>query len=442
MKKRIYSLLLALAMALNFTVSAYAWDSNDQSFYQDKYLALTNLLTDVNGTFYLPVAYTNGENTGAAINSVTMLSEMAQGKDYYIRVGLNLVSLKIDIYCCLFNPDTVSLSQSGSYHYLNSSEKNMSFWSITIYLNDDGSIRTMQPGMSSSDYSLATNRWLYWSNNYAATGTTNSNQYWFAYSTRPDVFGTNPFFINDAQIMLSLPDNIPEPEPEEPVEEYAPIAVNYSFEDGSQAAEPYQKDHLVGYPFVINSPYIEGYTPDKARISDIALSGGATYAVTYAANPVDDDSSGTGGNGGSSGGSGGTEDDGSSSSGGSSSSLVSGLTNFYQAVKNIFVPREDYFHNRLSDLNKLAQSRFGGFAQLFFIFYDFFNELKNATSSGMVLSIPAGFFGSHAAIEVDFLNTSVVRVFVGFIYVLCNSLVCLGTAIVCYKKIHRFFTDS
>ena len=66
-------------------------------------------------------------------------------------------------------------------------------------------------------------------------------------------------------------------------------------------------------------------------------------------------------------------------------SWLGDIANF---IKYLFVPSENYFHNRLSYLNSLCNQKFGGLAQLYQTMNDFFGRLGNPGSAELRFRIP------------------------------------------------------
>lgn len=64
-----------------------------------------------------------------------------------------------------------------------------------------------------------------------------------------------------------------------------PLTINYLYEDGTIAVPSYTVQLEAGAEYTVNSPTLEGYTPDKAVISGTMTEEGASVTVTYAKNP-------------------------------------------------------------------------------------------------------------------------------------------------------------
>lgn len=87
---------------------------------------------------------------------------------------------------------------------------------------------------------------------------------------------TDPAPVNDP-----APSDDGEEEPEPQISTYT-ILINYQFEDGKQAANPWSATVAAGstYTQTITSPVVVGYTPDQAAV-EVNASEGITYTVTY-----------------------------------------------------------------------------------------------------------------------------------------------------------------
>lgn len=123
-----------------------------------------------------------------------------------------------------------------------------------------------------------------------------------------------------------------------------------------------------------------------------------------------------------------------------SGGIFSGITDIYQAVKNIFVPREDYFHNKISELNEIAQDRFGGLAYLYLMLDSFFKTLNSSTPAGLSVSLPDNyFFYGYHGFSFNLLHSAAP--YINFLKSVLNAVCCLFTAIACYHKLRTFFTE-
>ncbi len=83
-----------------------------------------------------------------------------------------------------------------------------------------------------------------------------------------------------------IPDDNPNPPvPDEPEKKEHTVTIHYVYEDGTKAADDYNETYPEGEEFSVDSPDIEGYTPDKPNISDTANSD-LEYTVTYTKTPT------------------------------------------------------------------------------------------------------------------------------------------------------------
>ena len=105
----------------------------------------------------------------------------------------------------------------------------------------------------------------------------------------PDAAPANDLTANVAPVTLADPAPVNDPapsddggeEPEPQISTYT-ILINYQFEDGKQAANPWSATVAAGstYTQTITSPVVVGYTPDQATVQ-VDASAGKTYIVTY-----------------------------------------------------------------------------------------------------------------------------------------------------------------
>ncbi len=123
----------------------------------------------------------------------------------------------------------------------------------------------------------------------------------------------------------------------------------------------------------------------------------------------------------------------------SASSILS-LADVYQAVKNIFVPKEDYFHNKLNHLNNLVNDRFAGLGHLYLMLNSFFKRLNSPKEASLTFTLPENyFFAGSGGFTGDLLFSA--RPYVNMLKAVLNGAVCIYTAIVCYHKLRKFFSE-
>ncbi len=122
------------------------------------------------------------------------------------------------------------------------------------------------------------------------------------------------------------------------------------------------------------------------------------------------------------------------------SSSVLSLADIYQAAKNIFVPKEDYFHNKLKHLNDLVNDRFAGLGHLYLMLNDFFKRLNNPKAASLTFTLPENyFFKGSGGFTGDLLYSA--RPYIELLKGVLNGAVCIYTAIVCYHKLRKFFSE-
>lgn len=123
-----------------------------------------------------------------------------------------------------------------------------------------------------------------------------------------------------------------------------------------------------------------------------------------------------------------------------SSPSVLSLADVYQAVKNIFVPKEDYFHNKLNHLNNLINDRFAGLGHLYLMLNSFFKRLNNPKEASLTFTLPENyFFSGSGGFTGDLLYSA--RPYINMLKAVLNGAVCIYTAIVCYHKLRKFFSE-
>ena len=123
-----------------------------------------------------------------------------------------------------------------------------------------------------------------------------------------------------------------------------------------------------------------------------------------------------------------------------SASSVLSLADIYQAAKNIFVPKEDYFHNKLKHLNDLVNDRFAGLGHLYLMLNDFFKRLNNPKEASLTFTLPDNyFFAGSGGFTGDLLLSA--RPYINMLRGVLNGAICVYTAIVCYHKLRKFFSE-
>lgn len=126
---------------------------------------------------------------------------------------------------------------------------------------------------------------------------------------------------------------------------------------------------------------------------------------------------------------------------GESRSIFSGLLDIGIFIRDLFVPDGNYFNNQLSSLNDHINSRFAGLGQLYQMINHFFQQLQNAPTAKLGLTIPSNFFfPGYRGTKVDFLLSA--RPYIELLRDVLNASACLLTAIICYHKLRHFFTEG
>lgn len=110
-------------------------------------------------------------------------------------------------------------------------------------------------------------------------------------------------------------------------------------------------------------------------------------------------------------------------------------------IKYLFVPSENYFHNRLSYLSSLCNQKFGGLGQLYQTMNDFFGRLGNPGSAELRFRIPNNFLWNGST-GVSFDMLSGASSYISLIRSVLTAAFFLFTVVVCYHKLRTFFTEE
>lgn len=108
-------------------------------------------------------------------------------------------------------------------------------------------------------------------------------------------------------------------------------------------------------------------------------------------------------------------------------------------IKNIFIPKPNYFHNKIVELNDKVNLKLGGISYLYSTLNNFFKTLSGgAPDIGLDFSIPANYlFNGHKGITIDALTSA--RPYLKVMKDVLNVACCLFTAICCYHKVRMIF---
>lgn len=110
-------------------------------------------------------------------------------------------------------------------------------------------------------------------------------------------------------------------------------------------------------------------------------------------------------------------------------------------VKSLVVPPANYFHNRLSNLNNLANQKFSGLGQLYQILNDFFYKLGDPADAAMTVRIPNNFlFAGYQGFSLNFFGAA--SPYIKFLRAFLTASFSIFTVIVCYTKLRSFFTEA
>lgn len=119
-------------------------------------------------------------------------------------------------------------------------------------------------------------------------------------------------------------------------------------------------------------------------------------------------------------------------------SIFSGLKEAANFLKRLIVPDPNYFHNKLADLSRRVNERFGGLGQLYQIIDNFFKVLNSAQSASIMFKTPNNFlFRGYQGVSINVLEFA--KPFTDFLRNVLNAAACLFTAVICYKKLLTFF---
>ena len=110
-------------------------------------------------------------------------------------------------------------------------------------------------------------------------------------------------------------------------------------------------------------------------------------------------------------------------------------------VKYLVVPAPNYFHNRLAKLNGLVNAKFAGLGQLFQTLNDFFYKIGNPAPADFKVKIPDNFlFQGYRGFSMDFFGSATP--YLQFLRAFLTATCFILTAIVCYNKLRKFFTEE
>lgn len=112
----------------------------------------------------------------------------------------------------------------------------------------------------------------------------------------------------------------------------------------------------------------------------------------------------------------------------------------FDFVKGLFFPSSDYFPNQIQRLQGIVNKKMGGVGYLYSMLKNFFTQLKNTSvSTALTFSIPDNFlFKGDKGITINLLESAAV--YIKLLRDVVNVVVCLVTAMVCYKKLSAFFS--
>ncbi len=116
------------------------------------------------------------------------------------------------------------------------------------------------------------------------------------------------------------------------------------------------------------------------------------------------------------------------------------ISDVYQAVKNIVVPKEDYFYHKLDHINDLVNEKFAGLGHLYLMIHQFFTRLNNPQPASLSITLKDNFFyDGYQGMTFDFL--SVAAPYISFFRLVTSAACCILTAIACYHKLRTIFRE-
>lgn len=109
--------------------------------------------------------------------------------------------------------------------------------------------------------------------------------------------------------------------------------------------------------------------------------------------------------------------------------------------RKIFVPSDDYFYNKVAELNNNVNKKLGGVAQLYHIIENFFKSLNMPDAEANIgFSLPDNFyFDGYKGVSVNIF--SMAKPFIRLLKDVFNVGLCILTAIACYHKLRGFFNE-
>lgn len=115
------------------------------------------------------------------------------------------------------------------------------------------------------------------------------------------------------------------------------------------------------------------------------------------------------------------------------------LTGAFDFIKDIFVPKDNYFNNQIAKLNDNVNRKLGGIAYLYHMIEYFFKTLNSPPAqSDFTFSIPDNFvYDGFKGTSNDMLLFA--KPFIRIIKAVTTAFLVIITAIACYRKLVTFF---
>lgn len=121
--------------------------------------------------------------------------------------------------------------------------------------------------------------------------------------------------------------------------------------------------------------------------------------------------------------------------------IFGGLSDVLSFVKDIFIPKPDYFHNKITALNDKINDKLGGVAYLYNMIKEFLSDLsRGASAADLTFSVPKNFlYSGYGGFSIDFLQSS--KPYIKLLNDVLTAAFCIFTGIMCYHKLRTIFAE-
>lgn len=110
-------------------------------------------------------------------------------------------------------------------------------------------------------------------------------------------------------------------------------------------------------------------------------------------------------------------------------------------VIRLIVPPDEYFYDKLDELNEITTDKFGGVAQLHDMLNEFMESLQMPQSAGLVFSLPDDYFSDgYRGFSINMF--AMAGPYINLLRGVLNAACCIMTAILCYHKLRTFFSEG